>query len=87
VWGLPVGFKNSEYKVHQVDTKDSDGQNFSFLAFKATFVASIQISPNNGGDDATAATARDRRKFYYRSNIYPLKVLKNENQQKKFHFS
>jgi hypothetical protein len=37
-------FQISEYKVHQVDTKDSGSQNFSFLSFKATSVASRQIS-------------------------------------------
>jgi hypothetical protein len=36
--------------VHQVDPKDSGSQNFSFLAFKVTSVASRQISSNNGGE-------------------------------------
>jgi hypothetical protein len=40
------------YKVHQVDTKDSGSHNFSFQAFKATSVASRQISSNNGGNGA-----------------------------------
>jgi hypothetical protein len=44
MWGTgypkDVKFQNSEYNVHLVDTKDSGSQNFSFLAFKATSVAS-----------------------------------------------
>jgi hypothetical protein len=45
-----VKFQNSEYKVHQVDTKACGSQNFSFLAFKVISVASRQISSNNGGN-------------------------------------
>jgi hypothetical protein len=50
----------------QVDTKDSGSQNFSFLAFKATSVASRQILSNNGG--TARRVARERRKNFYRSN-------------------
>jgi hypothetical protein len=53
--------------VHQVGPKDSGSQNFSFLASKASSVASRQISSNTA-TAATAATARDRRKIFYRSN-------------------
>jgi hypothetical protein len=57
-------FQNSEYEVHQVGPKDSGSQNFSFLALKAEPVGEVQILRT-----ATAtATARDRRKIFYRSN-------------------
>jgi hypothetical protein len=56
-------FQNFEYEVHQVGPKDYGSQNFSFLAFIGTELVSRQIS-------ATAkATARDRRKIFYRSNL------------------
>jgi hypothetical protein len=52
--------QNSEYKVHQVGPKDYLSQNFSSLAFIETELVSRQIS--------ATATARDRRKIFYRSN-------------------
>jgi hypothetical protein len=36
-------FQNSEYEVHQVGPKDSESQNFSFLALKAEPVGEVQI--------------------------------------------
>jgi hypothetical protein len=36
--------------VHQIGPKNSGSQNFSFLAFKASSVASRQISSNTGGN-------------------------------------
>jgi hypothetical protein len=48
--------------VHQVGPKDSGSQNFSFLALKAEPVGEVQILRT------ATATARDRRKFFYRSN-------------------
>jgi hypothetical protein len=57
-----VKFQNSEYKVTQVDTKDSGSQNFSFLAFKRLLQRRDKFRPT------MAATARDRREFFYRSN-------------------
>jgi hypothetical protein len=57
-------FQNSEYEVHQVGPKDSGSQNFSLLALNAEPVGEVQILRT-----ATAtATARDRRKNFYRSN-------------------
>jgi hypothetical protein len=53
-------FQNSGYEVHQVGPKDSGSQNFSFLALKAEPVGEVQI--------LRTATARVRRKFFYRSN-------------------
>jgi hypothetical protein len=50
--------------VHQVGAKDSGSQNFSFLALKEKAVGVTQIFATT----ATAATARDRRKNFYRSN-------------------
>jgi hypothetical protein len=50
--------ENSEYEVHQVGPKDSGSQNFSSLALKGTAVGLTQILCT------TAATARDRRKFF-----------------------
>jgi hypothetical protein len=58
-----VKFQNSEYEVHQVGLKDYGSQNFSFLAFKGEAVGVVQILYHNG-----AATARDRHKFFFRSN-------------------
>jgi hypothetical protein len=73
-------FKNFEYEVHRVGPKDYGSQNFSFSACKG---ASLWYN------FLRTATARDRRKFFYRSNhvFLTLKVLKRENQQKKNHFS
>jgi hypothetical protein len=48
--------------VHQVGPKDSGSQNFSFLALKGKAVGVTQILCT------TAATARDRRIFFYRTN-------------------
>jgi hypothetical protein len=48
---------------------DSRSQNFSFLAFKGNAVGLVMRT--------ATATARDGRKFFYRSN----QVLKRENQQ------
>jgi hypothetical protein len=48
--------------AHQVDPKDSRSQNFSFLAFEAETLGAIQILRK------VAATARDRRNFFYRLN-------------------
>jgi hypothetical protein len=56
--------------VHQIGPKDSGSQNFSFLALKAEPVGEVQILRT------AMATARDGRKFFYRS-----KVLERENQQ------
>jgi hypothetical protein len=58
-------FQNSEvhgmrYEVHEVGSKDYGSQNFSFLASIGTELVSIQIS--------ATATARYRRKYFYRSN-------------------
>jgi hypothetical protein len=53
-------FQNSEYEVHQAGPKDSGGQNFCFRALKAEPVGEVQT--------LRAATARDRRNFFYRSN-------------------
>jgi hypothetical protein len=71
--------------VHQVGSKDSGSQNYSFLALKGKAVGVTQILCTT----ATAATARDRRIFFYRSNhvSYSKKVQKNENHRKKNHFS
>jgi hypothetical protein len=55
-------FKDFEYEVHQVGLKDSGSLNFRILAFKGEAVGVTQIYPT------TAATARDRREFFYRSN-------------------
>jgi hypothetical protein len=44
--------------VHQVGSKDSESQNFSFLALKGKAVGVTQILCT------TAATARDRRNFF-----------------------
>jgi hypothetical protein len=55
-------FQNSEYEVHQVDPKDYGSQSFSFLAFMGTELVSRQIFA------MATTTARDRRKFFYRSN-------------------
>jgi hypothetical protein len=57
-------FQNSEYEVHQVGLKDSGSQNFRTLVFKGEAVGVTQIYATT----ATAATARDTRKFFYRSN-------------------
>jgi hypothetical protein len=57
-------FQNSEYEVHQVGLKEPGSQNFRTLAFKGEAVGVTQIYATT----ATAATARDRRKFFYRSN-------------------
>jgi hypothetical protein len=46
--------------MHQVGPKESESQNFSFLALKAEPVGEVQI--------LRTATARDRRKKIYRSN-------------------
>jgi hypothetical protein len=46
--------------VHQVGPKDSGSQNFSFLALKTEPVGEVQI--------LRTATARDRRKIFFRSN-------------------
>jgi hypothetical protein len=48
--------------VHQVGLKDPGSQNFRSLAFKGEAVGVTQIYAT------TAATARDRRTFFYRSN-------------------
>jgi hypothetical protein len=48
--------------MHQVGPKDSESQNFSFLALKAKPVGEVQILRT------ATATARDRRKNFYRSN-------------------
>jgi hypothetical protein len=45
--------------VHQVGLKDSESQNFSFLALKAEPVGELQILRT------ATATARDRRKIPY----------------------
>jgi hypothetical protein len=57
-------FQNSECEMHQVGSKDSRNQNFRTLAFKEEAVGVTQIYPTT----ATAATARERRKNFYRSN-------------------
>jgi hypothetical protein len=50
--------------VHQVGSKESGRQNFSFLALKAKPVGEVKILCT-----ATAtATARDRLKIFHRSN-------------------
>jgi hypothetical protein len=54
-------FQNSEYEVHQVGPKHYGSQNFSFITFLGTELVSIQIS--------ATATARDRRKIFYRANL------------------
>jgi hypothetical protein len=51
-------FQNSVYEVHQVGSKDSGSQNFSFLALQAEPVGEVQILRTG------TATARDRRKFF-----------------------
>jgi hypothetical protein len=52
--------------MHQVGFKDSGNQNFSFLALKAEPVGEVQILRT--ATVTATATARDRRKFFYRSN-------------------
>jgi hypothetical protein len=59
-------FQNSEYEVHQVGPKDSGSQNFSFLALKAEPVDEVQIL--RAAMETATATARDRRKIFYRLN-------------------
>jgi hypothetical protein len=49
--------------VHQVGSKDSGSQNFSFLAFKGKAIGVTQILC------ITAATARDRRKKKFIAQI------------------
>jgi hypothetical protein len=57
--------------VHQVGSKDSGSQNFSFLALKAEPVGEVQIM------QTATTTARDRRKFFYRLNLRDLGDKKN----------
>jgi hypothetical protein len=56
-------FQDFEYEVHQVGLKDFGSQNFSFLAVEGAKLASTQFFSTT-----VTATARDRRKFFYRSN-------------------
>jgi hypothetical protein len=50
------GFQLFPIDSHHFETADDSGsQNFSFLAFKETFVASRQISSNNGGNGGNGA--------------------------------
>jgi hypothetical protein len=51
--------------MHQVGLKDPGSQNFRSLPFKGEALGVTQIYATTA---ATAATARDRRKFFYRSN-------------------
>jgi hypothetical protein len=55
-------FQNSEYEVHQVGSKNSGSQNFSFIALKTEPVGEVQILR------VATATARDRWNKFYRSN-------------------
>jgi hypothetical protein len=55
-------FQNSQYEVHQVGSKDSGSQNFSFIALKTEPVGDVRILRT------ATAPARDRWNFFYRSN-------------------
>jgi hypothetical protein len=52
--------------VHQVGLKDYGSQNFRILDFKGEAVGVTQIYPTMA---ATAAMARDKHKFFFRSNL------------------
>jgi hypothetical protein len=66
---LDVKFQISEYKVHQVDTKDFGSQKISFLAFNATSVASRKNLYNNGGNGRSKKMKISERKKIFFSTL------------------